>query len=116
MNENKSFKTSVVQFACEHPFITMWIARDILRYSVRVFDKTCDSVVTIFRGYPKKTETKTYFPNGNINVSVESPEETAEELHEEGKTNEEIAEELNLDEETVRNETEEPVNESEEEA
>lgn len=115
MNENKSFKTSVVQFACEHPFITMWIARDILRYSVRVFDKTCDSVVTIFRGYPKKTETKTYFPNGNINVSVESPEETAEELHEEGKTNEEIAEELNLDEGTVR-ETEEPVNESEEEA
>ena len=116
MNENKSFKTSVVQFACEHPFITMWIARDILRYSVRVFDKTCDSVVTIFRGYPKKAETKTYFPNGNINVSVESPEETAEELHEGGKTNEEIAEELNLDEGTVRNETEEPVNESEEEA
>lgn len=116
MNENKSFKTSVVQFACEHPFITMWIARDILRYSVRIFDKTCDSVVTIFRGYPKKTETKTYFPNGNINVSVESPEEAAEELHEEGKTNEEIAEELNLDEGTVRNETEEPVNESEEEA
>ena len=116
MNENKNFKTSVVQFACEHPFITMWIARDILRYSVRVFDKTCDSVVTIFRGYPKKTETKTYFPNGNINVSVESPEETAEELHEEDKTNEEIAEELNLDEGTVRNETEEPVNESEEEA
>lgn len=116
MDENKSFKTSVVQFACEHPFITMWIARDILRYSVRVFDKTCDSVVTIFRGYPKKTETKTYFPNGNINVSVESPEETAEELHEEGKTNEEIAEELNLDEGTVRNETEEPAVESEEEA
>lgn len=114
MNENKSFKTSVVQFACEHPFITMWIARDILGYSVRVFDKTCDSVVTIFRGYPKKTETKTYFPNGNINVSVESPEETAEELHEEGKTNEEIAEELNLDEGTVR-ETE-TVNETEEEA
>lgn len=116
MNENKNFKTSVVQFACEHPFITMWIARDILRYSVRVFDKTCDSVVTIFRGYPKKTETKTYFPNGNINVSVESPEETAEELHEEGKTNEEIAEELNLDEETVRNETEETAVETEEEA
>lgn len=116
MNENKSFKTSVVQFACEHPFITMWIARDILRYSVRVFDKTCDSVVTIFRGYPKKTETKTYFPNGNINVSVESPEETAEELHEEGATNEEIAEELNLDEGTVRNETEETAVETEEEA
>lgn len=116
MNENKSFKTSIVQFACEHPFITMWIARDILRYSVRVFDKTCDSVVTIFRGYPKKTETKTYFPNGNINVSVESPEETAEELHEEGATNEEIAEELNLDEETVRNETEETAVETEEEA
>ena len=115
MNENKSFKTSVVQFACEHPFITMWIARDILRYSVRIFDKTCDSVVTIFRGYPKKTETKTYFPNGNINVSVESPEETAEELHEEGKTNEEIAEELGLDEGSVR-ETEESANESEEEA
>lgn len=116
MNENKNFKTSVVQFACEHPFITMWIARDILRYSVRVFDKTCDSVVTIFRGYPKKTETKTYFPNGNINVSVESPEETAEELHEEGATNEEIAEELNLDEGTVRNETEETAVKTEEEA
>lgn len=112
--ENKSFKTSVVEFACAHPFITMWIARDILKYSSGIFNKTCDSVVTIFRGYPKKTETKTYFPNGNINVNVESPEETVEELHEDGKTNEEIAEELNLDEGTVR-ETE-TVNETEEEA
>lgn len=112
--ENKNFKTSVVEFACAHPFITMWIARDILKYSSAIFNKTCDSVVTIFRGYPKQTETKTYFPNGNINVNVETPEEVAEELHEEGKTNEEIAEELGLDEGTVR-ETE-TVNETEEEA